>query len=157
MSWPMARWVALTLPKPVVEKGYITYPQEAFTRYIGRNGPAYAERPKLTPAEAVRLLTGVGGLPVLAHPREVDDVESLLPELKAAGLVGMEVYYGTYNPSEVEAFAAMAARHGLIPCGGSDYHALGTPGEAQPGAVGPPLESAQRLYDLVGEKAKLSL
>ena len=70
--------------------------------------------------------------------------------------MGMEVYYGTYPPSDVEAMAAMAARHGLIPCGGSDYHALGTPGEAQPGAVGPPLEIAQRLYDQVGEKVELS-
>jgi hypothetical protein len=140
----------------MVEKGYITYPQEAFTQYIGRNGPAYAERSKLTPAEAVSLIRSVGGLPVLAHPREVDNVESLLPELKAAGLVGMEVYYGTYTPSEVQALAALAAREALIPCGGSDYHALGTPGEAQPGTVGPPLESAERLYTLVGEKAKLT-
>ena len=144
------------IAQAMVEKGYITYPQEAFTQYLGRNGSAYAERPKLTPAEAVGMITGVGGLPVLAHPREVDDVESMLPELKAAGLVGMEVYYGTYPPSDVEAMEAMAARHGLIPCGGSDYHALDTPGEAQPGAVGPSLEIAQALYDLVGEKSKLS-
>jgi predicted metal-dependent phosphoesterase TrpH len=144
------------IAQAMVERGYITYPQEAFTQYIGRNGPAYAERSKLTPAEAVRMITGVGGLPVLAHPREVDDVESLLPELKAAGLVGMEVYYETYSPSDVEALAALAAREGLIPCGGSDYHALGTPGEAQPGTVGPPLEIAQRLYDTVGEKVDLS-
>ncbi|MQF48486.1 PHP domain-containing protein [SAR202 cluster bacterium AC-647-N09_OGT_505m] len=143
------------IAQAMVEKGYITYPQEAFTEYIGRNGSAYAERYKLTPTEAVRLITGVGGLPVLAHPREVDNVESLLPELKAAGLVGMEVYYGSYNTSQVETFAAMAARYGLIPCGGSDYHALGTPDEVQPGTVGPSLDIAQSLYDLVGEKAEL--
>ncbi|MFH1560739.1 MAG: PHP domain-containing protein [Chloroflexota bacterium] len=145
------------IAQAMVEKGYISYPQEAFAQYIGRNGLAYAERRKVTPVEAVSLIREVGGLPVLAHPREVDDVESLLPELKTAGLVGMEVYYGTYTPSEVEALATLAAREGLIPCGGSDYHALGTPGEAEPGTVGPPLEIAQKLYDLAGEKANLSL
>lgn len=145
------------IAQAMVEKGYITYPQEAFVHYIGRNGPAYAERRKVTPTEAVSLIRKVGGLPVLAHPREVDNVESLLPELKAAGLVGMEVYYGTYTPSQVETLAALAAREGLVPCGGSDYHALGTPGEAEPGTVGPPLEIAQRLYALAGQKAQLSL
>jgi predicted metal-dependent phosphoesterase TrpH len=143
------------IAQAMVEKGYITYPQEAFTKYLGRNGLAYAEREKLTPEQAVRLITGVAGIPVLAHPREVDNVEPLLPELKAAGLVGIEVHYGTYSPSEVKKFAAMANRHGLIPCGGSDYHALGTPGEVEPGSVGPPLETAERLYALAGETAAL--
>ena len=144
------------IAQAMVEKGYITYPQEAFIKHLGRNGLAYAERAKLTPSEAVRLITEVGGLPVLAHPREVDNVESLLPELKAAGLVGIEVYYETYLPSQVQAFAAMADREKLIPCGGSDYHAMGTPGEVEPGAVGPPLETVERLYALVEETARLS-
>tara|TARA_B100000749_G_scaffold223692_1_gene178941 strand:+ start:32 stop:457 length:426 start_codon:yes stop_codon:yes gene_type:complete len=139
----------------MVEKGYITYPQEAFAKYIGRNGPAYAERSKLTPAEAIGLITGIGGLPVLAHPREVDNVESMLPDLKAAGLIGMEVYYGTYPSSHVEALEAIASREGLIPCGGSDYHAFGTPDEAQPGFVGPPLEIAQTLYAMTGKQSEL--
>jgi len=142
------------IAQAMVEKGYITYPQEAFINHLGRNGLAYAERAKLTPSEAVGLITGVGGLPVLAHPREVDNVESMLPELKAAGLVGIEVYYGTYTPSEVKALTALAAREGLIPCGGSDYHALGTPGEVEPGSVGPPMETAERLYAMVGDEAK---
>ena len=143
------------IAQAMVEKGYITYPQEAFIKHLGRNGLAYAERAKLTPSEAVGLITGVGGLAVLAHPREVDNVEPLLPELKAAGLVGMEVHYGTYTPSEVKSLAALADREGLIPCGGSDYHALGTPGEVEPGSVGPPMETMERLYALVGDKAGL--
>jgi predicted metal-dependent phosphoesterase TrpH len=143
------------IAQAMVEKGYITYPQEAFIKHLGRNGLAYAERAKLTPSEAVGLITGVGGLAVLAHPREVDNVEPLLPELKAAGLVGIEVYYGTYTPSEVKSLAALAAKEGLIPCGGSDYHALGTSGEVEPGSVGPPMETMERLYALVGDKAGL--
>ena len=145
------------IAQAMVERGYITYPQEAFEKYIGRNGPAYAERPKLAPGDAVRMILDVGGLPVLAHPREVDNLEPVLPELNEAGLVGMEVHYGDYLPAEVEALAAIAVRDGLVQCGGSDYHALGTPGEVEPGSVGPPLEIARRLFSLSGRQAGVSL
>ena len=139
------------IAQAMVEKGYISYPQEAFTHYIGRNGPAYAERDKMTPAEAVEYILGVRGVPVLAHPHVVENVESLLPELAEAGLAGLEVHYKEYTPAEVEAFAAMAARYGLLPCGGSDYHAFGTPGEEEPGTSGPPLETVDRLRALAAE------
>ena len=139
------------IAQAMVEKGYISYPQEAFTHYIGRNGPAYAEREKMTPAEAVEYILGVGGVPVLAHPHVVDNVESLLPELAEAGLAGLEVYYKEYTRAEMEAFGAMAARYGLLPCGGSDYHAFSTPGEEKPGISGPPLEIVDRLRALAAE------
>ncbi len=140
------------IAQAMVEEGYITYPQEAFEKYLGRNGLAYAERPRLAPEDAVRLVINSGGLPVLAHPREVENVGSLVPGLKAAGLVGIEVYYGNYKPEEVKAFAGMAAREGLIPCGGSDYHAFGTPGEVIPGTVGPSLEIVEMLFSLAKDK-----
>ena len=139
------------IAQAMVEKGYISYPQEAFTHYIGRNGPAYAEREKMTPAEAVEYILRVGGVPVLAHPHVVDNVESLLPELAEAGLAGLEVYYKEYTRAEREAFGAMAARYGLLPCGGSDYHAFNTPGEEKPGISGPPLEIVDRLRALAAE------
>ncbi|MFQ5933291.1 MAG: PHP domain-containing protein, partial [Dehalococcoidia bacterium] len=103
----------------LVEKGYVGSIQEAFAKYIGRDGPAYAERDKLTPAEAVRLVTSVNGLPVLAHPGEVPDIETLLRELKEVGLVGMEVYYDNYSCETVQRLAKVARKFHLIPCGGS--------------------------------------
>ena len=48
------------IAQAMVERGYITYPQEAFDKYIGRNGPAYAERPKLAPGDAGADDTGRG-------------------------------------------------------------------------------------------------
>src|SRR3972149_586768 len=41
---------------------------EAFTKYIGRNGPAYVERLKVTPAQAVEGIRRAGGIPLLADP-----------------------------------------------------------------------------------------
>ena len=79
------------------EMGYVSSFQEAFDRYIGRNGPAYAERVKLTPAEAIAMLAKAGTLPVLAHPASLSNLDDLLEELKAVGMVGMEVYYQDYD------------------------------------------------------------
>ena len=113
--------------RALVEAGYVTSIPEAFDLYIGRNGPAYAEREKLTPMEAVETLLRYGGKPVLAHPSYIKDLHAVLPELKAAGLVGMEVYYSDYDEAMQPLLAGVAKQYGLMPLGGSDYHALDNP------------------------------
>ena len=136
------------LAQAMMERGYISTLQEAFQKYIGRTGPAYVEREKLTPVDAIRLSRKVHGLPVLAHPADIEGLEDLLKELKPEGLVGMEVYYHGYDTTTFERLASLAQKFDLIPCGGSDYHGLGYSGEAMPGSVGPPWESADRLTAL---------
>lgn len=132
----------------MVEKGYIKEPREAFDAYIGRNGPAYVEREKLTPVQAVELIRDWGGAAVIAHPGWMSDLDLTLEELKRAGLVGMEVYYAQYSPEQIGELAAVAANHGLLACGGSDYHGLGNKGEPLPGNMGPPLDTVDRLREL---------
>lgn len=141
------------IARAMVERGYVSSTQEAFASYLGRNGPAYAERQKLTPEEAVKLALQVGGLPVLAHPGDIEELEPRVASLKAAGLVGMEVYYGGYGVERVSSLLEIARRHDLVPCGGSDYHAMGYAGEVEPGSVGPPISTAERLAALKVERA----
>ncbi|MEK7806251.1 MAG: PHP domain-containing protein [Chloroflexota bacterium] len=129
----------------MVEKGYCKEPRLAFPEYLGRNGLAYVERPKMTPAEAVQMLINVGGVPVLAHPGYLLDMETSIAELVDVGLIGMEVYYANYSLDTVQHLAQVADRFGLIPCGGSDYHGLGNTGEPLPGALGPPMSTVERL------------
>ena len=43
-------------------------PAEAFERFIGRGGPAYVERLKVTPAEAVEIIRAAGGWRYLRIP-----------------------------------------------------------------------------------------
>ena len=145
------------IAQAMVEGGYVQYPREAFERYIGRNGVAYAERVKLTPQEAVRILVDNGALPVMAHPSYVfpeSDIGeggclgAILKELKGLGMVGLEVYYSDYTPEQVQRLSALADEFGLVPCGGSDYHASGNPGEPEPGMVGPPMETVEALRAL---------
>ena len=143
------------IAQAMLEAGYVSQFKEAFEKYIGRNGPAYVGREKLTPVEAVKMLIGVRGLPVLAHPGDLPDLERVLQELMAAGLVGMETYYGNYRPERVRLLEAVAAEHGLVPCGGSDYHGLGTPDEVLPGEIGPPLEVVETLRSIWQEKNRV--
>ena len=145
------------IAQAMVEKGYVRYPRDAFTEYLGRNGPAYVERARLTPTAAVEMLVQNGALPVMAHPSyfagdpDTDQAAILretLKELKQAGLVGVEVHYGDYSPEQVDLFAAMAGDVGLVACGGSDYHASGNPDEPEPGSVGPPMSTVDALRSL---------
>ncbi len=138
------------IAEALIEKGYVTGRQEAFEKYLGRNGPAYAERVKITPEEAVRLVASVGGVPVMAHPGYTDDLENVLVGLVAAGLKGMEVHYAQYDEKARAGLAELAERHGLIPCGGTDYHATDVEGEPLPGDMGPPMETVERLKALAG-------
>ena len=142
------------IAQAMVEAGYVRYPRDAFDQYLGRNGSAYVERPKLTPADAVKILRDNGALPVMAHPTysvsktgmgEVEELEQTLSGLKRAGLVGMEVHYKDYTPDQVRRLAGIADRLGLVACGGTDYHASGNPGEPVPGDVGPPMATVDAL------------
>ena len=137
----------------MVECGHVGTFQEAFDRYIGQGGLAYVQREKLAPERAVQLILSHGGLPVLAHPaRYVSNLEEMLPSMEEAGLVGLEVYYKDYTEAEREELLGLCEQYDLIPCGGSDYHALKTPDEVEPGLVGPPLESLHRLRELAEER-----
>ncbi len=131
----------------MVERGYCKEPKDAFPEYLGRNGLAYVERAKLTPQEAIEMLLKVGGVPVLAHPAYLSELDNRLPELTAAGLMGMEVYYSNFSPDTIKGLQDLAARYDLIPTGGSDYHGLGNTDEPLPGSMGPPVSTVERLEE----------
>jgi predicted metal-dependent phosphoesterase TrpH len=125
----------------LIELGYVSTFQEAFDRYIGRNGPAYVERAKLTPVEAIEMLVKARALPVLAHPASQSNLDELLAQLKAAGMLGIEVYYQDYDHNTCARLAAAAARHGLLKIGGSDFHGFGSERERLPGDIPLPDEA----------------
>ena len=129
----------------MVERGYVPGVREAFDLYLGRDGPAYVDRQKLSPEDAVGIIRGVGGAAVLAHPSYVNNLEGHLSRMKQAGLAGMEVYYSNYSPRLVRQLRETARSFDLLPCGGSDYHALGQDDETLPGVAGPPEDVVEAL------------
>jgi len=134
--------------------GYVSSLREAFTDYIGRNGPAYVERRKSTPHEAATMIIGAGGLPVLAHPADIEDLDHLVGDLKQAGLAGLEIFYSNYSPTKIARLRQIAAKHGLISTGGSDYHGLDESIGAELGSVHVPREVVERLISLGGSKGR---
>jgi 3',5'-nucleoside bisphosphate phosphatase len=130
------------------EAGYVSSFEEAFNKYIGRNAPAYVEHKKMTPMEVVKLIAKSGGVPVLAHPDNIPNLENLVKELTQAGLKGMEIFYGDYTGEVIQRLLAIAKRHGLIATGGSDYHAFNNDKETRIGNVKVPDESARNLVSL---------
>ena len=141
------------IAQAMLEKGYIASLKEAFTKYISRDGSAYVEREKMTPREAVELILQANGLPVLAHPFTISDPEMMIAELKAAGLVGIEAYYGGYTAEEINKLVSLASKHNLIATGGSDYHGLEASNETMIGGVDVPIESAEQLIALAEQRA----
>ena len=130
------------IAQALVEQKYAASVDDAFTRYIGRNGPAYVERFKLEPADAIQLVLGAGGIPVLAHPLEVMD---MVPALVQTGLAGLEAYYSGYSEDQIRSLVALAKRRGLLLTGGSDFHGGGVLTENKLGHVNVPLAAAEAL------------
>lgn len=134
--------------RAMLEKGYVVSLKEAFDRYIGRDGPAYVEREKMNPEEAVSIIVKSGGLAVLAHPATAPDVESVIARLKKVGLVGLEVYYGKTPPHDIARFKKMADAFGLIATGGSDFHGINADFELPLGQVQVPEKCVNDLISL---------
>jgi predicted metal-dependent phosphoesterase TrpH len=140
------------IAQALVEGGYVTKVAEAFDKWIGRNGPAYVERDKMTPAESVKCILARGGLACWAHPADLgmawDLIEPTLRELKDAGMQAIEVYYKNYPPATIERLLALANQYELLPLGGSDYHGIFGNDEVLPGDIPLPDSSVERLMEM---------
>jgi predicted metal-dependent phosphoesterase TrpH len=139
------------IAQALFEKGYVASEKEAFDRYIGHAGPAYVERYKLLPVEAVKLIIDAQGLPVLAHPAGISDLNKLVPELKDIGLVGIEVYYKDYTSDVISGLLKIAKQYTLVPTGGTDYHAFGDSSEVMIGGALAPSQSVDKLFAIASK------
>ncbi len=115
-------------------RGEVSGPEEAFRRYIGDDGPAHVPFEELSPGEAAGWVRAAGGVAVAAHPGRFAGRsfrwDEAIHDLQAQGVHALEAYYGDYGPAEQAYFLDLAARTGMIPCGGSDYHGRYKPGLA---------------------------
>jgi hypothetical protein len=149
--------VALAL----LEAGHVGSCEEAFALWIGRDCPAYVERYKLAPEQAIELVRSTGGIAVLAHPyiysrygrcKAALDLKHWLPRLRAAGLMGIETFYPHYPHRISRRLLALATTYDLLVTGGSDFH--GTAIDNGLGSVDVPwpvwkgLERRRRLIEM---------
>lgn len=105
----------------LVRVGAVRFYNEAFTRYIGMDGPAYVAKQNCSPSEVIELIHEAGGLAYLAHPG-IADVARYIPEFVDYGLDGIEVYHSSHNSSTRKALIRIAEKENLLKSGGSDFH-----------------------------------
>jgi predicted metal-dependent phosphoesterase TrpH len=108
--------------RALVRAGFAVSVDDAFDRFLDHGQPTYVPRIGIGPREALDAIRAAGGLPVLAHSPGAPDRSTLMDDLQAWGLAGLEVYYRTFLPETVERMAAFATERGLLATGGSDYH-----------------------------------
>jgi 3',5'-nucleoside bisphosphate phosphatase len=111
----------------LVDRGYAESIQEAFNKFLAKGAPAYVEKARLSPADAISVIHQAGGVAVLAHPYQLgllstEQIENLVEGLTELGLDGLEAIYSRHTPDQRSFYSQMAARHGLIVTGGSDFH-----------------------------------
>lgn len=110
----------------LVAAGHVTSRAEAFERYLADDKAAYVPSATLDPAEAVALVIGSGGAPVLAHPYSLrmgrDTLRTFVADLRDMGLRGIEVHRPDHDGPDTRALAELARDLDLVATGGSDFH-----------------------------------
>ena len=111
------------IARAITSAGGVANVMEAYSKYINDSSPVYVTRKTVSPHDAVEIIYDAGGIPVFAHPIDVDISEKLIKELTGFGLRGIEAYHRKHSPAVVEYFSSLAEKYGLIITGGSDFHA----------------------------------
>ena len=108
--------------KTMFSKGYIEEVMGEFYRaHFQKGQDCYISHTYISAMEAVQAITADGGYAVLAHPGQQDNLW-MLPQLKKAGLWGVELYHPMHEPSYELQVRQKAKEYSLYMTGGSDYH-----------------------------------
>lgn len=110
------------IARAMVAAGHVKSVQEAFDKWIDRNGPAYVPRLGMKSRAAIDAIHAAGGIPVLAHYPAAPEQPQLVKLLLDWGIEGLEVYYRRFGSETIGKMETLARAHGLLATGGSDYH-----------------------------------
>lgn len=114
----------------LMKLGYASSINDAFSRYLSKDGPYYRETKKIDVFEMIDLIDSVGALPILAHPfynLSESELRVFLEKAKNTALAGIECYYSTYDEAETELSLKIAKEFSLLASGGSDFHGANKP------------------------------
>ena len=121
----MGRMNRAHIAAALTEAGYSQSPEEAFRTILRPDGDFYHPPHCPQSLQVLEMLRDLKICPVLAHPflsLHAQQLTEFLPKAKTRGLMGMEIFYSTYDRRTTEAAQAMAEHYGLLPSGGSDFH-----------------------------------
>lgn len=115
------------IAREIVRQGVCRDVPEVFDKYLGTDKCCFVQTRRLTPVEAIQFGLRYGGIPVLAHPKQLrftsnSQFEQFVKPLVKAGLAGIEAQYFTHNMVERNYYGKIAKKHKIISTGGSDFH-----------------------------------
>lgn len=117
--------------RTLVEKGYASSMDQAFKKYLEYGGKYCMRKEKISPEQAMEILTDNHAFPSLAHIMQYKlgwaENERLIAYLKDLGLQGLEVYHSSHNEGQIPRLQQLARDYGLLPTGGSDFHGSNKP------------------------------
>jgi predicted metal-dependent phosphoesterase TrpH len=123
------------IARALLEAGQVKTMEDAFSRYLV---PCNVPKRYFPVAEAIDLIHAAGGVAVLAHPPFIPGgrqaFRTILDDLVAKGLDGVEVYTGGSGPEETYWYLTETRKRGLLVTGGSDDHGNGDLETDAPGA-----------------------
>jgi hypothetical protein len=108
----------------LLEAGHVTDIPQAFAKYIGEGCPAYVEKYKMSPSQAVDNIHAAGGLAFIAHPGYYMEDWGAFLALLDAGFDGVEVFHPYHIPPVTTRLLHLARDRGLLISGGSDFHGI---------------------------------
>ncbi|HSU00920.1 MAG TPA: PHP domain-containing protein [Nocardioides sp.] len=113
----------------LVRLGHAADRTQAFIDLLDPGKPGYANRYAAPLEDMIPLVTGAGGVAVIAHPwgRSGRSVlsPSVLADLKELGLAGIEVDHQDHSEADRVELRGIAADLDLLVTGSSDHHGLG--------------------------------
>lgn len=113
----------------LVAKGYVRDRTEAFASILSPRGSYYIALFAPDPVTAVELITGAGGVAIIAHPAGRAGLlpAPLMERMLEAGLAGFELGHRENLPEGTDTLRRLCRERDLIVTGSSDYHGLGKP------------------------------
>jgi len=108
--------------KAIVASGGAANISQAFSKFLNPKAETYVRRKTVSPHEAVEAIYESGGIAVIAHPGDMEQIEVLVEELMNYGLRGLEAYHRSHSPALIEFHCSLAEKMGLIVTGGTDFH-----------------------------------
>ena len=110
----------------LVEAGVCRDTSEVFRKYLIEGQPGFVPHRWASLGDAVRWITGAGGIAVIAHPARyrlsANEEFALFSEFKQHGGQAVEVVTGSHSAAEAVTYAGMAQEFGFAASRGSDFH-----------------------------------
>jgi predicted metal-dependent phosphoesterase TrpH len=116
----------------IVQTGRCADVSEVFRHYLTEGKPGFVPHRWARLGDAVRWITGAGGLAVIAHPGRYpftpNEEYALFNEFVGHGGRGVEVITGSHGAADFVKYTDLALEFGLLASRGSDFH---SPGESR--------------------------